>query len=217
MAESGYEHKPAAYFTTMRSDVARHVPHGSGDVLELGCGQGGLGRHLREQGIARRVFGVEIAAEPAAIAREHLDDVLVGDVEAMELPFAEGQFDAIVAADVLEHLRDPQRVMARLHGLLAPGGVIVVALPNVRNWRVVLPLVLLGRFDYREEGILDETHLRFFTRRSMIQLCERAGFTVRHVEPTGQRSRALFRLPLGPLLEFIVPQYILVCTKDGAA
>ena len=99
------------------------------------------------------------------------------DVESAELPWPPGAFDAIICADVLEHLRDPCGALRRLRSLLAPAGWMIVSVPNVAHWSVRLRL-LAGRFDYQPSGVLDEGHLRFFTRGTARQLMSQAGLTV---------------------------------------
>lgn len=102
-------------------------------------------------------------------------------------------FDVVVCADVLEHLPDPAAVLDRVRGWIAPGGRLFVSLPNVANVAVRLSL-LAGRFEYAEAGILDRTHLRFFTRRSALRLVESAGFRIRRVRPTPIPAELAFPL-----------------------
>jgi 2-polyprenyl-3-methyl-5-hydroxy-6-metoxy-1,4-benzoquinol methylase len=110
---------------------------------------------------------------------------LEGSIEKVDLPFEENTIDVILCLDVLEHLVDPWAVVSRLHTLLKPGGMLICSIPNVRNFRVVLPLLLLGRWRYREYGILDKTHLRFFTKKSAIALVGCSGLVVDMVRSTG--------------------------------
>ncbi len=141
-------------------------------VLEIGCGAGELGRLLKERGCF--VAGVELVPEAAEEARRHLDQVVTTDVETDHLPFPLGSFDAVIFADVLEHLIDPWRVLREAVGLLAPGGCMIASVPNVQNADVIWRLIR-GRWDYRERGILDRGHLRFFTLGGVRDLFEQAG------------------------------------------
>ena len=109
--------------------------------------------------------------------------MLVGDVEAMELPFEPGSFDAVVAADVVEHLRAPERFLARARPLLRAGGRLVLSTPNVANWAMRLSL-LAGRWRYTDRGILDRTHTRLFTRNTLVETLEEAGYRVDVVDFT---------------------------------
>ena len=140
-------------------------------VLDVGCGAGHLGRLLKERG--HHVTGMELVPEEADEARQRLDAVVTADVEA-GLPFAPGSFDAVIFADLLEHLVDPWRVLREAAALLSPGGVVVASVPNVQNVDVVRRL-LRGRWDYRERGILDRGHLRFFTLETIRRRCRAGG------------------------------------------
>lgn len=214
MSNDLYGTKAADYFGTARHELAPHVPATSRRVLEIGCGDGTTGALLKSRSPALEVVGVEMAERAAASARTRLDAVHIGDIEKLELPYPRGHFDVIIAADVLEHLVDPWSALRSLTDLLAPEGRVVTSIPNVRHWRVVVPLVLLGRWTYTESGLLDRTHLRFFTRRTMLEMLEGAGLTVATVEPLGRLSRWL-RVPLPrPLRELLTPQFVLVGVRE---
>jgi len=147
-------------------------------VLEVGCAHGYLAEVLREQGC--RVTGIEIDAEDAARARAHCEQVIVADVEEAGWidELREPQFDAVVFSDVLEHLRNPSRVLREVRRLLKPeGGFIVASVPNVAHISVRLEL-LLGSFRPEPVGILDATHLHFYTRDTLYDLLASAGFAV---------------------------------------
>src|SRR5205823_11437290 len=145
-------------------------------VLDVGCSTGYLAARLVERGCT--VVGFERDPASALAAKGHCAEVVVGDIESEEdrqrLPTG---FDFVLFGDVLEHLVDPWATLRFARGLLAPGGVAVVSLPNVAAWPVRLAL-LAGRFEYADFGLLDRTHLRFFTRASAHELVERAGFTI---------------------------------------
>jgi 2-polyprenyl-3-methyl-5-hydroxy-6-metoxy-1,4-benzoquinol methylase len=143
-------------------------------VLDLGTATGFIGRLLAGRGHA--VVGVESDREAAAAARPHYVAVHVADVQHLgALP--EAPFDVVIAGDILEHLVDPPAALDRALAQLAPGGRLLVSVPNVAFLQVRLGL-LLGRFEYGHRGILDRTHLRFFTRRSLLAMLRGAGLTV---------------------------------------
>ncbi|HYU61252.1 MAG TPA: class I SAM-dependent methyltransferase [Solirubrobacterales bacterium] len=156
------------------------VPAG-GRVLDAGCSAGYLAERLVQRGSA--VVGIELDPEAAERARSVCEEVLVGDVEAVELPFEPGSFDAVVCGDLIEHLRDPGRFLARVRPLLRPGGRLALTTPNVANWTIRLGL-LFGRFRYTQRGILDETHTHLFTRRTLVECVEGAGYRVDEVDFT---------------------------------
>ncbi len=174
--------KRVAYFQHDRPEVRALVPPLATRVLDVGCGAGLLGGALRFRRGAR-VTGIEIDRTAAARAGEELDDVRVGDALACMRSLPAANFDAVVFADVLEHLAAPEEALVQARRLLAPGGVVVASLPNVRHWSVVRQL-LAGEFRYEAAGILDRTHLRFFTRASARRLFAESGFEVGHAEGT---------------------------------
>ena len=143
-------------------------------VLDVGCAGGYLGRVLAGRGC--QVSGVELDPEAAEAAAKVLDDVLVGDVESLDLVghFGKESFDVVVLGDVLEHLVDPAAALRKVAPLLTDTGSVVASVPNVAHGAVRLAL-LSGRFDYRPLGLLDATHLRFFTRESLHELFREAG------------------------------------------
>jgi O-antigen biosynthesis protein len=164
------------YFGHARPEVLALVPATARSVLDIGCGAGRLGEALKARQ-ETRVVGVELNEIAASAARQRLDDVLVGDIERLDLDFPPGSFDAIVCGDILEHLRDPDRLLRRARGWLALDGRLITSIPNVRHHSVVRSL-LEGNWTYEWAGLLDRTHLRFFRRREIEKLLFRAGFAV---------------------------------------
>lgn len=187
------------YFTNPRSEMMTFVPPGAQRVLELGCGGGEFGAALKRSGV-REVVGIEYVAAAAELAQARLDRVLVADVErdALDLPAA--AFDGLVCNDVLEHLVDPWAALKKLRAHLRPGAWVVVSLPNVRHHRVVRHLIWPGRWRYEDDGILDRTHLRFFTRESARQLVESAGFRIERDEGINPSSFPVWMRALNAML-----------------
>jgi len=164
-------------------------------LLDLGAAGGHLGRAVRAR--CAYLAGVEPDASLPASCREGYDDWRAAD--ALSAGSWDAPFDAVVCADVLEHLPRPEDLLARIRAWLRPGGTLLVSVPNVANVSVRAAL-LLGRFPYAERGILDRTHLRFYTRRSARRLVEEGGFRVRRVSATAMPYElalpALGRAPL---------------------
>ena len=132
-------------------------------VLDVGCGAGDNARLSRELGFNRKFYGITISPSEREIASGLMEDCWVDDVETSSLDCIKGQmFDAIVFSHILEHLREPASVVSKFLPFLKSNGKVLVAVPNVALWRQRLQF-LAGRFDYEEEGVLDNTHLRFFT------------------------------------------------------
>jgi SAM-dependent methyltransferase len=155
----------------------------SGRVLDLGCSSGLLAERVRAFG--HRVTGVDMHPLPGVT--ERVDRFLEADLDR-GLPLGiddEGPYDVVVAADVLEHVRDPERLLKEVRSVLVPGGTLIVSVPNFGHW---YPRVrtAVGLFDYDQRGILDRGHVRFFTRRGLFDLVRRSGFTI-----TGQRATGL--------------------------
>jgi 2-polyprenyl-3-methyl-5-hydroxy-6-metoxy-1,4-benzoquinol methylase len=193
------------------SDTAAYVPYnprpyggherllalaGSpGRVLDVGCSTGYLARRLVERGAV--VVGIDSDERAAAEARAVCEEVLVGDVETMPLPFSEGSFDVVLCGDVIEHLREPEQFLTRMRSLIRPGGRIVLTTPNVANWAMRLGL-LAGRWRYTDRGILDRTHLHMFTKKTLTETLGRAGYRIVELDVTapvpGVRSRTVERI-----------------------
>jgi len=208
-----YKDKPTSYFANARNDIvalARTGPQAS--VLELGCGAGGTGRAMLAAGKAGRYVGIELSEEAAATAAQHLSEVRVGDVEALDLTPLAGQFDSLIISEVLEHLRDPWTTLARLVSCVKPGGAVFASSPNVAHWMVVREL-LAGRFAYAEAGVMDRTHLRWFTPGSYRQMFEDASVVVERVGPLVPprwKARLIGRFSGGRLDHLFMAQIMLV-------
>jgi 2-polyprenyl-3-methyl-5-hydroxy-6-metoxy-1,4-benzoquinol methylase len=147
---------------------------GTKRVLDVGCATGYLAEALVERGCT--VSGLEFDEEAAEEARPHLERLVIGDIETLDLAgtFGDDRFDVIVFGDVLEHLRDPLAALRKVRTLLADRGSVVASIPNVAHGSVRLAL-MAGRFDYQPLGLLDSTHIRFFTRSSIEDLFREAG------------------------------------------
>jgi len=178
------------YFEYARIEILPLLPDEIGTALEIGCGTGNTLRWLKAQKQCRWVGGVELFSDAAKRAREQLDAVYEGNVEQLDLPIEQGSLDIILCLDVLEHLLDPWSVVRRLHKLLKPGGVLIASIPNVRHHSVLSPLLFKQQWEYTESGILDRSHLRFFVKKTAVQLIESSGLKVDMILATGLgRSR----------------------------
>lgn len=161
------------------SVLMRLIPPGS-RVLELGCATGYLSGYM-EQKLRCRVVGLEFDAGAAAVAANRCSEVHVVDLDApgaLEYASDSAPYDVLLAAAVLEHLKRPERLLYEARGLLRPGGILIASFPNVAHWRARL-MLLSGRFDYAEYGLMDRTHLRFYTLRTGRQMLEAQGYEVR--------------------------------------
>lgn len=182
-------------------------------VLDVGCSTGYLARVLNALGDT--VSGVEYDAAAAKEAEPDLAKLVVGDLEALDLAaeFGEGNFDIVVFGDVLEHLRDPMPVLRRARTLLAPGGSVVISVPNIAHGDVRLAL-LQGRFRYTKLGLLDETHTRFFTRENLDSFLRDAGFVAVDVRRT---YAPLFTTEVGVKEDEVDPGVVAQLRRDPEA
>jgi methionine biosynthesis protein MetW len=158
-------------------NILESLPRGL-SVLDVGCGSGVHGAELKRVH-GHRVVGVDLSPQSIAKAKTRLAEAYMADVTKPELYpfFGSRRFDVIVFSDILEHLYDPSDVLTRHYQLLAPGGHVLISLPNVAIWNVRLSM-LAGRFEYRDTGTLDRTHIRFFTRSAFRRFLSEAGLEV---------------------------------------
>jgi len=197
------------YYSNVRSEILELIPTAARRLLDVGCGFGAMGAEAKRRGVVS-VYGIEINEHAAQQARKVLDDVVVGNVEHLEIPWA--GFDCIVCADVLEHLANPWQALRRLRDHLAPSGMVIASVPNVAQHHVVRQLVA-GRFDYVNSGILDRTHLRFFTKSTIEKMFSDCGYGVASVnELRGEtwKDKLLRVASLGRLSHLTVGQYLVI-------
>jgi 2-polyprenyl-3-methyl-5-hydroxy-6-metoxy-1,4-benzoquinol methylase len=150
-------------------------------VLDVGCSSGYLARPLVERG--NTVVGIELDPAAALEAEAYCERVLVGDIETIALELDPASFDVVLCGDVLEHLRDPVATLARLRPFLRADGRLVLSTPNVANWAMRFSL-LAGRWRYTDRGILDRSHTYLFTRRTLRETLEAAGYRVERIDFT---------------------------------
>lgn len=211
-----YVAKPADYFRNARKEIKPLLPETMRNVLEIGCGSGATLGWLKQSGFCEEAHGIELFEAAAISARQYADSVLAGDAEQIvDAAFEGTQFDLILCLDVLEHMVDPWAFVPKLHRLLAPTGRLVVSLPNVRNVKVLLPLLFKGRWRYEDAGILDRTHLRFFTLEGAKELLTTQQFQVKQMvrrmpSPTSKQG-LLNRAMFGLLSDFLTSQYLIAC------
>jgi 2-polyprenyl-3-methyl-5-hydroxy-6-metoxy-1,4-benzoquinol methylase len=170
IGHAGLFHEFIDYYGEVRSDILPFVPAGAREVLEVGCGRGVTGRLLQET-LGCRVTGVELNPVVAREAARHLHKVIQGDVQDLEI---EGGYDVVLALEVVEHLVEAEAFLARIKGLLAPGGRGILSIPNVGHYSIVEDLIA-GRWDYLPIGLLCYTHYRFFTRKTLADWLRRSG------------------------------------------
>lgn len=205
-----------------RNDIIDLIPDNVHRLLDVGCSIGTLGKQIKAVRGIPVIAGIEIDKEMAKVAEEVLDKVYCMDIEHGDISFLKEEgFDCIVFADVLEHTRDPWGVLDRFLTILEPGGYVLVSLPNVRHISTLKELFVKGYWPYRERGIHDRNHLRFFTLRNIVELFDGAGLEIlsvkRNVRVFERKKRKNIDKTIGFLLhlifrELMVFQY-LVCGR----
>lgn len=211
-------------YVSPRDDIVELIPVEARRILDVGCSTGELGANIQRK-LGAKVTGIEIDEDMANVAKDRLDRVVVGDIESIHLPdyCSPGHYDCIVFADVLEHLKDGWRVLAQSVDLLQDTGVVIVSVPNIRHYTTIVDLLFRGVWPYRERGIHDRTHLRFFTLRNIREMFDGAALEIvairRHYRiierPHHLNRYAKYVAMLCPK-ELLTFQYIVVARKRRA-
>jgi 2-polyprenyl-3-methyl-5-hydroxy-6-metoxy-1,4-benzoquinol methylase len=215
-----YAAKDAAYFSGVRADILAELPKDpAARILEIGCATGGTGEAALATGRAGFYRGVEFDPESAERARPLLTDVVCANVETIDPALIADSYDVLILSEVLEHLIDPWGVMKTLAPFVKPGGRVFASSPNISHHRVIRAL-LAGRFDYEAAGVMDRTHVRWFTPASYRALFEEAGFETLSVGPLApypRKARLINRLSGGRLAHLFQLQIMYKGRKAGAA
>lgn len=183
-----YSNKPENYYKGARRDFVALLPgapHAA--ILELGCGNGATGALAIKFGKCREYVGIELMPTAANDAELVLNRVICGDVERLELDLPEAHFDALITSEVLEHLVDPWAVLRKLGRYLKPGAITLASSPNVANWKIIRNLIN-GKFNLENQGIMDRTHLRWFTPATYADLFQSSVYRVEKVWPISELS-----------------------------
>lgn len=164
-------------YAATNAAVLRHIPINA-TILDIGCGSGYLSQQLKKND--NTVYGIDYAKEAVAIAAKRIDRAVVCNIEHEGLPWKQ-DFDVIVFADILEHLQYPQTVIKKALKQLKKEGIILISLPNIANWAIRFQL-LFGNFTRTETGILDKTHLHFYTLRAAKKMIRQAGLEIKYID-----------------------------------
>ena len=188
-------------------------------VLDVGCGTGVLGSFFKREYDAK-VTGIEILEDCAKVARKTLDQVYCENIEETDVLSNLSGFDYVVFSDSLEHLIDPEKTLVNTQKVLKnKESSILVSVPNVRNFRVLVPLIFKGDWKYEDEGLLDKTHLRFFTKKSFLRALDDAGYTVTKIVvelPIKSVSGLLNAVTFGFFEGFLTSHYyVQACPKKS--
>lgn len=193
-----------SYFTQIRNEIQELLPQKLGNVLDVGCGNGTTSSWLKSLG-CERTIGIEFDPDAVVEAQKVMDLVYQANIEG-SLDFLNehnNKIDLLLLMDILEHIRDPWGTLTDFRDLISTHGCVIASIPNVRNLKVVLPLVFKGSWNYASAGILDRTHLRFFTKKSIIELFNSSGYDVVSIKGTGPTSWYRVKSKAGYLLYFL--------------
>jgi len=186
--------KPSNYFTNLRPEIAALLPSHTKTILDVGCGQGIFSENFSELKNLE-IWGIEIDAQEATEAQKKLFKVINKDAIGALAEIPDKKFDAIFCNDVLEHLVDPYTFLREVKTKLTSDGVIIASIPNVRYLNHFISFVFRREWKYEDSGILDRTHLRFFTEKSMRRMFEEAGYTIESMKGiNGYTSSWKFKL-----------------------
>lgn len=183
----------ANYYSLNRPEVAAFVPENINTILDIGCGKGAFLQLIKEQ-TGAETWGVELVPEIAEKAKEYVDNILIGKVEDVIHLIPDGYFDCISFNDVLEHLLEPTEVLRMVKPKLSEKGVVIASIPNVRYFFNLYELLIKKDWEYKDAGILDSTHFRFFTQKSMRRMFENAGYNLIKQQGINENTTLKFRL-----------------------
>lgn len=203
------------YYRHTRPEMLRLVPTTAKRVLDLGCAEGAFGAGIKEV-TGAEVWGIEFDERAAHAATAVLDRVLAGDADQRIAELPDAHFDVITCNDVLEHLIEPGETLKQLRRKLTPGGLVVASIPNIRFLPALSKVLFRKDFPQEDFGIFDRTHLRFFTRKSMVRMFENSGFTMVSVKGINAHYGGLWLLAnvlsLGYFADGLYLQYACVAT-----
>lgn len=201
-------------YDTFNPYIYKQIPEGI-KLLDLGCATGLLGKKIKQKKTPRFLAGVEKDKKMAKTANRFYDEIIVGDIEQINrLPFKKKYFDVIVASDILEHLKQPLTTLQKIIPYLKDNGFLLISVPNIAFIGIRLSL-LFGRFDYDARGgLLDETHLKFFTKTGLFKLCQQAKLRITYFKGYALvRPRFLFLKILGWFFPTIFSLQFLIKAK----
>ena len=206
----------------LRNDLLELIPYNVKKVLDVGCSIGTLGEQIKQRN-RTEVVGIELNEQMGKIAKKKLDKVIIGDIDKINLSdyLASNYFDCIIFADILEHLKSPWNVLKGATVFLGDDGIIIASIPNVGHIDTIFNLLFKGYWPYRERGIHDKTHLRFFTLKNIREMFQNAGLEIikikrnlRIIERPHRYNRISKFLAFPPFKDLLTFQYLIVAKKS---
>jgi 2-polyprenyl-3-methyl-5-hydroxy-6-metoxy-1,4-benzoquinol methylase len=187
------------YYSQERPEIAALIPQEIKTILDVGCGQGAFLKLMKER-TGAETWGIEMEPDVAEVAKKYADKILTGKIENMTNSIPDSYFDCIIFNDVLEHLLDPTETLKMIRPKLSGNGIVIASIPNVRYFGNLYEILLKKDWEYKDSGILDTTHLRFFTKLSMKRMFEDAGYKL--IRQEGIKKITSWRFRLLNLLTF---------------
>lgn len=204
------------YYSQPRLDVLNLVPREARSILECGCGFGNLAREIKKRQKCK-IYGIELNADAKEKAENIFDKLVIGDLEKIDLFIYNDKFDCIIYADILEHLIDPWKLLAEHVQYLENQGTVIVSIPNIRNLQLLKKLVFKGEWNYTTHGLLDMTHLRFFTLKSAVKMLHDVGLKIeiisKNCDTYSFLHKLILLLPTLIMPELKVCQWLIVAKK----
>lgn len=179
------------YYISTRADIEPYIPQNMKRTLDVGCATGAFSCMLKEKKNVSETWGIEMVEECALEAKGKLNNVLIGAFDEVHQDLPENYFNCIFFNDVLEHMAKPEDCLVKIKGKLSSDGIIMASIPNVRYVEVLKELVLRKDWEYTDSGIMDRTHLRFFTKKSMMRMLDECGYKInliKGINGVGKRS-----------------------------
>ena len=224
MSLQHYVIKESNYFSNIRMDIISLIPvDPEQKILEIGAGAGNTLLYIKENGMAKEVMGIELMGIPSSNQKHPLiDKFQIANIEQENIQAQEEYFDVIICADVLEHLVDPWSVVDKLSRFLKKDGLLIVSMPNIREWKTLGKVVFQGNFKYQTTGgIMDKTHLRFFCKKDIYQLLNTPNLSTFYCQPNfmlkvvpeGKKRRIINLLTFRLFEDFLAIQYLFIARK----
>lgn len=204
------------YYSNIRQDLFRYIEKGENTILEFGCSEGRTGEALKKEGLAGYYVGADIHQPSVDIASTFLDEAICANLDDFDFSkLGSNRFDYVICGDVLEHLYEPWDTVSNIHDLIKPGGKLIITLPNTRHYSVSLSLLFKGNWDYRDAGILDRTHIRFFTKKTAMKLFTKEQYGLSSIVPLfwGRRDPLINKMTFSMFEGLLAPQWLLILTK----
>lgn len=183
----GLYDKDRKYYSVDRPEMLKYLPMSATTMLDIGCGEGSFGKSVA-QARAVEVWGIDFDQQSIDIAKDVLHKTYCGDVQQLIQELPDGYFDGIYFNDLLEHLIDPYTLLEQIKPKLSSSGMVIASIPNLRYFRVLAQIIFDKDFRYEKKGIMDETHMRFFTQKSIRRMFVETGYQVQQLEPLNKSS-----------------------------